>query len=601
MARSTHARSDVVSATATSDTFVSLESILRTDELHRRPRRSPDYERETSALTALVKALADSPSTILQILADKVLGVLEADSAGLSLLTSDEKRFYWAAIAGAWKPHVGGGTPRDFGPCGDVLDRNSPMLFSHWERRYPYLSAAEPLAEEGLLVPFCVNGRPVGTIWAIAHSDRRTFDAEDLRLLESMGRFASAAYQTVEFVKSLRSEVAARQQAEAGLRELADGLMAQVQERTEELRRSEAFLAEAQRLSRIGSFSWRVATAEVTWSRELYHILEVDPSTPPEWPMIRSRVHPDDAASLNDMISRARVAATDIDVPQRLRLPDGSVKHLHVVARGTRGADGTLEYMGVVQDVTERRVSEEALARARSELAHVTRLATVGELSAAIAHEINQPLTALAANGAAFHRWLSAAPPNLDRAKRSAERMVRDANSACEVVNRIRALFRQAALTCTWLNLNEVIAKVCQLMLEEASGCGVSIETDLERDLPQTLGDGVQLQQVIVNLVRNGIEAMEATIGTRRLLTIRSRRELGANVRIEVSDRGCGLQDPEKVFKPFFTTKKSGMGMGLAICRSIIQAHQGRLWVVQHEDCGATFIFTIPALAGERQ
>jgi transcriptional regulator with GAF, ATPase, and Fis domain len=259
----------------------SLDSILRTAELPKRQWRPPDHEKENSALVALVSALADSPSTILQTLADKVLEVLRADSAGLSLLTKDKKRFYWAAIAGAWQPHTGGGTPRDFGPCGDVLDRNMPMLFTHWERRYPYLSAAMPLADEGLLVPFHVNGTAVGTIWAIAHDNRRQFDKEDLRLLESMGRFASAAYQAVESIEDLRMEIAAREKAETELCELTDGLEVQVRVRTEELQqsntqlaeararldeekrvleRSEAFLAEAQRLSLTGTFSWRVAT-----------------------------------------------------------------------------------------------------------------------------------------------------------------------------------------------------------------------------------------------------------------------------------------------------------------------------------------------------
>ena len=148
----------------------SLASILRTEELRARPSRPPDHEQENSALVALVGTLADHPDTILQTLADKVRDVLRADSAGLSLLTKDGERFYWAAIAGAWQPHIGGGTPRNFGPCGDVLDCNRAMLFTHWERRYPYLGTALPLADEGLLVPFFVNGKAVGTIWAIAHN-----------------------------------------------------------------------------------------------------------------------------------------------------------------------------------------------------------------------------------------------------------------------------------------------------------------------------------------------------------------------------------------------------------------------------------------------
>ena len=180
-----------------------LESILRTERLRERPHRSPDYEIENHALASLVQALADSPRTILQTLADKVLEVLRAGSAGLSLLTQDGERFYWTAIAGLWSPHLGGGTPRDFGPCGDVLDRNAPLLFSHWERRYPYLATATPLAEEGILVPFQVEGKAVGTIWAISHEANREFDSEDLRVLQSLGRFASAAYQAVESLGAL--------------------------------------------------------------------------------------------------------------------------------------------------------------------------------------------------------------------------------------------------------------------------------------------------------------------------------------------------------------------------------------------------------------
>ena len=184
------------------DSLMPLESVLCTDELNRRPSRPPDYETENRALTALAQGLADSPDGILQTLADTILKVLQADSAGMSLLTKDGRRFEWAAIAGAWKPHLGGGTPRDFGPCGDVLDRNAPLLFKRWERRYPYLRAATQLAEEALLIPFYVHGKAVGTIWAVAHDDRRRFDAEDLRQLESLGRFASSAYEVVALRQS---------------------------------------------------------------------------------------------------------------------------------------------------------------------------------------------------------------------------------------------------------------------------------------------------------------------------------------------------------------------------------------------------------------
>jgi GAF domain-containing protein len=194
------------------DSLVPLESVLCTEELGRRPSRPPDYEKENRTLVALAQALADSPRTILQALADTILEIFQADSAGISLLTKDETKFYWPAIAGAWNPHIGGGTPRNFGPCGDVLDRNVPLLFRHFERRYTYLRPVMPSVEECLLVPFYVGGKAVGTIWAIAHNIRRKFDAEDLRQLVSVGRFASSAYEAVALLED-------RKQAEEALGE----------------------------------------------------------------------------------------------------------------------------------------------------------------------------------------------------------------------------------------------------------------------------------------------------------------------------------------------------------------------------------------------
>lgn len=231
---------DRVSARPTAS-IAPLDAILCTERLAQRPKRAPDYETENHALGILVRALAEFPSTILQRLADTLLKVFKAGSAGVSLLTDNGKSFYWPAIAGAWRPHLNRGTARDFGPCGDVLDRNAPLLFTHWELRYRYLSAATPLAEEGLLVPFHLHGRAVGTIWAIAHDQQRQFDAEDLRQLESFGRFASAAYQTQQLHRSERSHrstkkfmqeqsriLAAVSESEHKIRELLNALPAAI-------------------------------------------------------------------------------------------------------------------------------------------------------------------------------------------------------------------------------------------------------------------------------------------------------------------------------------------------------------------------------------
>jgi signal transduction histidine kinase len=603
-----------------------LASILLTEELHRRPSRPPEHEKENSALVALVTALADSPRTILQTLADKVLEVLHAGSAGLSLVTKDQKRFYWAAIAGAWQPHLGGGTPRNFGPCGDVLDHNVPMLFAHWELRYPYLSSAMPLADEGLLAPFHVNGKAVGTIWAIHHDKRRSFDAEDLRLLESMGRFASAAYQAVESIENLRLEIAAREQAESEVRELAKGLETQVRVRTEQLerntrdlldsnkalereiaerkraednlRRSEALLAEAQRLSSTGSFSWRVATDEITWSEELYRIYELEIGTPVTLELVRSRVHPEDASLIEKMkmVDQAAGGGGAFEWQYRLMMPDRSIKYMHAVGHATRDQDGRLEYIAAVQDVTARRLSEEALDKARSELGRVARVTSLGTLAASIAHEINQPLSGIVTNASTCLRMLAAEPPNVQGAVETARRTIRDANRASEVITRLRALFNRKGPAHELVDLNEAAREVIALSQSRFERNRVVLRTELAGDLTPVTGDRVQLQQVILNLFVNAADAMSGVEDRPRQLVIKTDPEKGDRVRLTVQDAGVGFEprNADRLFETFYTTKSNGMGIGLSVSRSIIESHQGRLWAAPNDGPGATFSFSIP-------
>jgi len=608
-----------------------LESIISTQELRNRPSRPPEYEKENGALVALASALADSPPTILQTLADKVLELLHADSAGLSLLTKDEKRFYWAAVAGAWRPLAGADAPRNFGPCGDVLDRNVPTLFSHWERRYPYLSWAMPLADEGLLVPFYVSGKAVGTIWAVAHDERRKFDAEDLRLLERMSRFASAAYQTVKFIENLRLEIAARERAESEVRELANGLETQVRARTQELerstrellvtnsklekeiaerklveerllqeerelKRSEAFLAEAQRLSSTGSFWWRVATDDIIWSEEAYRIFEFDRGTPITLERILTRVHPEDVKVFHETADRARRTGSDFECQYRLLMSDRSVKHLQVIAHGNPDQSGRPEYLGAVQDVTERRLSEEALNKLRSELAHVARVTSLGTLTASIAHEVNQPLSGIITNASTCLRMLDDEPPNVEGARETARRTIRDGNRASEVITRLRALFGKKAATQESLDLNEAIREVIALLLSELRRNGVILRTDLADDLPPVAGDRVQLQQVVLNLLLNASEAMSGVEDRPRQLVVKTERDGVDRVRLSVQDSGMGV-DPlelERLFETFYTTKNGGMGIGLSVSRSIIESHQGGLWAAPNDGPGATFAFSIP-------
>jgi signal transduction histidine kinase len=254
-----------------------------------------------------------------------------------------------------------------------------------------------------------------------------------------------------------------------------------------------------------------------------------------------------------------------------------------------------LEYVGTVMDVTASKRAEEALRQAQAELAHVTRVTTMGELTASIAHEVNQPLAAVIANANASLRWLAAATPNLDEAREALLRIVRDGKRASDVITRIRTLVQKTDPEKTRLDINQTVQEVVLLMQNEAVRKGVALRIDLAADVPPVLGDRVQLQQVILNLVMNGIEAMNTVADRPREMVIRSSAQESDNVLLAVQDSGIGI-DPrnlDKIFDTFYTTKPQGMGMGLAISRSIVENHGGKLWAVPNDGPGATFQFTL--------
>ena len=607
----------------------SLESILCTEKLQERPSRPPDYAKENAALVALASALAESQHTILEILAETILRVTGVDSSGLSLLTSDGvtpdhegQRFYWPAIKGMWKEHVGGGTPRDFGPCGDVLDRNCALLFRHFERRYPYLLPVSPAAEECLLVPFYVRGKAVGTIWAMMHSDRRRFDSEDQRLMTVLGQFASLAYQTLGTIDDLNSQVAAREEAEARFRALTDRLEARV--RTgEEFHRvivetasdavvsidhrgdillanhattitfgyelseligqpltilmpeylrdlHEAGLKRYQETSHrhinwqstelIGlrksgeEFPVEVSFGEITNNghrvftgfirdiserkraeealraseRDLSLIVETIPglvwcaapdgelnylnrrlldytgTSPDAWTQLgwTNLLHPDDAKRTAQAWAHAVATGQPHEAQCRFRRSDGVYRWFQVLGQAARDSEGgVVRWYGLLIDIDDRKNMEEALRSSQERLSRAMQTATVGELAAAIAHEINQPLAAVVTNGQACLRWLAAEPARMAKAQEAAERIVRDGKEAGEVVRRIRALFKQAALETIDFDLNEVIGEVLHLLNGEITRRRVAVETDLGQDLAPVAGDRVQLQQLVFNLL----------------------------------------------------------------------------------------------------
>lgn len=367
----------------------------------------------------------------------------------------------------------------------------------------------------------------------------------------------------------------------------------------ERLRRSEGFLAEAQRLSLTGSFSWRLATDAITWSDQVYRIFEFDPAVPVTLERIRTRIHPDDLALFQDVIDRARADGGDFEYEQRLLMSDHSVKYLHVVAHAVGDQDGTVEFIGAVQDVTERRRSQEALDQARSELAYVARVTSLGALTASIAHEVNQPLSGIVTNASAGLRMLAADPPNLDGARETLRRTIRDGHRASEVVTRLRGLFARNAVVGEPVDLNEATREVIALTASELRRSRVVVQQELADDLPTVAGDRVQLQQVILNLLLNAADAMSGVDDRPRQLVVRTGRDAGGGIGLSVQDAGVGFapEDADRLFEAFYTTKKQGMGIGLSVSRSIIERHQGRMWATRNEGPGATFAFTVPGPA----
>jgi len=314
----------------------------------------------------------------------------------------------------------------------------------------------------------------------------------------------------------------------------------------------------------------------------------------------REIVHPDDVATASREWSWARETETPFDTTCRFRKADGEYRWFHVHAEPLLDGDGrVVRWYGVHVDIDDLKKAEEALRATQAQLSRASEIAAVSGVAASIAHEISQPLAAMVAYGHACQRWLAADPPNFERARLAAERIVRDGTSAAEVVSRIRALFKRADLSRTLVNLNQVIGEVNRLLTDEVASRNISIATDLADDLPPIWADPVQMQQVIANLARNGVDAMASEDSRPKVLDIRSRRDGTNRVLIEVRDRGSGLDDVEKVFEPFFTTKKEGMGMGLAICRWIVEAHEGRLWAARNSPRGAVFSFALPISSRE--
>jgi PAS domain S-box-containing protein len=363
----------------------------------------------------------------------------------------------------------------------------------------------------------------------------------------------------------------------------------------EKLRQSEAYLLEVQRLSHTGSLYWKGASGELSWSDETCRIFEYEPTTTPRLELIRQRIHPNDRALVQQTEDRYRKGESiDVALEYRLLMPDGRVKHLHAIAHPLHDSSGNLEVVAAVMDVTATKQGEEALRQAQADLAHVSRVTTMGELTASLAHEVNQPIAAAVTNANACLRWLAGDIPNLEEARAAATRIVRDGTRVAEIISRIRLLFTKGAPQRELVDVNEVIREMIVLLRSEAMRYSLSVRTELAADLPQVMGDRVQLQQVMMNLIINGFDAMK-DVDAARELAIKSRRAEDEQLLVSVSDTGVGLPlQRDQIFNAFFTTKLHGTGMGLSISRSIVESHGGRLWAADNSPRGASFCLTLP-------
>ena len=368
------------------------------------------------------------------------------------------------------------------------------------------------------------------------------------------------------------------------------------------VRRSEGYLAEAQRLSHTGSWAWAPATGEISyWSEECYRVQGFDPCGGlPRFETFFQRIHPEDQPGTAEKLERATREREEFELDYRIVHPSGAIRDIHVVGHPVLTSSGELaEFVGTVIDVTERKRADEQrerLRQAQADLAHMNRVTTVGELTASMAHEVNQPIAAAVTDANTCMRWLARDQPDLEEARAAATRVVKDATRASEIISRIRLLFNKGTPERELVNVNEVIGEMIVLLRGEAIRYQISVRTELAADLPQVMGDRVQLQQVLMNLMINGIDAMKDVDGARELV-IKSQRAENEQLLLSVSDIGVGLplQQADRIFNAFVTTKPHGTGMGLRISRSIVESHGGRLWAAANSPRGANFYFTLSA------
>jgi signal transduction histidine kinase len=465
-----------------------------------------------------------------------------------------------------------------------VIRTEESVILDDASAQNPFLAdeyIRQKRARSVLCLPLLKQAKLIGLLYLENNLASHVFTPARISVLKLLSSQAAISLENARLYAKLSNENRDRRKAE------------------EALRASEASLAEAQQISHTGSWRWEVGTGEVSWSAEHFRIFAFDPSTTrPSYAIFMDRVHAEDRPSFEQATQRAVREKTGFQHEYRIVLPDGSVKHLQSVGQPDVTESGDLEFVGTVMDITERRCSEEALRSTQTELARVARLTTMGELVASIAHEINQPLTGVVASGNACLRWLNRDEPDLAKARNAVTRIVNDGTRAGEVIRGLRALAKKSGPQLTELDINEAIQEVLTLTRSELHRHRVVLRTKLSAEERPVFGDRVQLQQVLLNLIMNAVESMSALTERARMLTIASEPVEPHGLLVAVEDTGTGL-DPaiaDRVFDSFFTTKPEGMGMGLSICRSIIDAHGGRISMSPRAPYGTVFRFTVPGI-----
>ncbi len=563
-------------------------AIVCAEELRLRRSRAPDYKGENRALMKLAGALGGSPSHVLQTLVETILEVTGCQSAAVDLPSKSDhrNRFYCAAAAGVWGARLGRETPSDFGVNLDELDCNDAVVLGNLDQDCHGLAPDLPAMTECLVAPFSVRGEKVGKVWAIMHSHRRMFDTEDARLVIGLVRFAALAYRSLASVEHLKIEVMAREDTERRMREAIGRLEGNVRSLFDS--------------NIIGVFIWNFDDSIVDANEAFLTIIGHDRDdlksgrmrwdglTPVEW-----RETDEKRMAVVRTVGVVEPYVKEFFRKDRSRVP---VLVGASIFDRAQGVAFVVDLSDLRRAQDRARDSERRRQEIQRELLHTSRLATVGQLSASIAHEVNQPIAAAVTNANTALQWLGAQPPNLDKARQALARVLDNGGRASEVIAGIRSLIKKEPGRVGHVEINSLVIETLDLARNEGVKSGVSIRTELAEGLTLVEGDRVQLQQVMLNLIINAFEAMSVRGEGRRKLRIATGKAGFGGVIVSVEDSGLGVNpsDLERIFGAFYSTKPEGLGIGLSLCRAIVEAHGGKLWASAGPVEGAIFQFTLP-------